>query len=297
MQRSPFHGLLVLDKPGGITSRYAVDRAQRWFPRGTRIGHTGTLDPLATGVLVVCVGQATRLTEYVQRMGKTYRAGLRLGARSDTDDADGTIAEVSGAAPPDQQTVLAALAQFVGDIDQVPPAHSAAKVAGRRAYDLARGGEEVPLRPRRVSVYGINVLEHAYPRLVIEVRCGKGTYIRSLARDLGERLGCGALVETLRRTRVGPFTEADAIRLDVDAATARGRLLPVAIAVSELPQLMRPGTDLARLAQGQSIPLAGNEGRADGDEVAVFDGDGNLAAVAAVQRDRGVLRPVKVLHS
>ncbi len=213
-------GLLVLDKGGGVTSRDAVNAALRWFPRGTRIGHTGTLDPLATGVLVLCLGAATRLTEYVQRMGKTYRAGVRLGARSDTDDADGMVTTVNAAAP-DAATVTACLAGFVGDIEQTPPAYSAAKVAGRRAYDLARQGQDVDLRPRRVHVYGIDVCRYDYPHLELEVRCGKGTYIRSLARDLGARLGCGALIQTLRRTRVGPFTTDDAVPMDADAATAR----------------------------------------------------------------------------
>src|SRR5262245_64141974 len=145
-------GLLVLDKPHGVTSRAAVDRALRWFPRGTRIGHTGTLDPLATGVLVLCVGQATRLTEYVQDMAKTYRAGLLLGARSDTDDADGVVTSVVGAVAPDPVAVEVALAGFVGEIEQVPPAYSAAKLTGRRAYDLARRGEEVSRRPRRSHI-------------------------------------------------------------------------------------------------------------------------------------------------
>src|ERR1043166_4448316 len=183
----PFHGLLVVDKPGGITSRDAVDRAQRWFPKGTRIGHTGTLDPLATGVLVLCIGSATRLTEYVQRMAKTYRAGIVLGARSDTDDADGAITPVSDIRTPAAGEVQAALAAFVGNIAQVPPAFSAAKLGGRRAYDLARRGQDVSLAPRTVTIHGIDLLSYGFPQLEIEVRCGKGTYVRSLARDLGER--------------------------------------------------------------------------------------------------------------
>src|SRR5262249_34880588 len=180
MKGSPYHGLLVLDKPGGVTSRDAVDRAQRWFPRGTRLGHTGTLDPLATGVLVLCVGSATRLTEYVHRMPKTYRAGVLLGARSDTDDADGTVTQVAVAAPPDLTAVRGRLDEFLGEIEQVPPAFSAAKVTGRRAYDLARRGDEVVLQPRKVQIYQIDVRGYAWPRLDLEVRCGKGTYIRSL---------------------------------------------------------------------------------------------------------------------
>jgi tRNA pseudouridine55 synthase len=287
-------GLLVLDKPGGMTSRDAVDRALRWFPRGTRMGHTGTLDPLATGVLVLCLGAATRLTEYVQRMGKTYRAGLRLGARSDTDDADGVITPAEGAAAPDASAVAACVAEFVGEVAQTPPAYSAAKVAGRRAYALARQGREVELAPRVVQIYGIDILEYAYPRLELEVRCGKGMYIRSLARDLGERLGCGALVQTLRRTRVGPFTADDAVTLKAGAAAARARLLPPETAVAELPRVTLPEGEVRRLCQGQAVACAGVAGDASAG-VAVFTPDGRLAATATYDAVRRVVRPEKVL--
>jgi len=175
MQTVTHHGLLVVDKPSGITSRAVVDRVQRWFPRGTKIGHTGTLDPLATGVLVLCVGAATRLTEYLQDMTKTYRARILLGSRSDTDDADGTITPVEGVTAPDRAAVEWGLSSLVGEIDQFPPAYSAAKMEGRRAYDLARRGQEVTLLPRRVRIDRIDVLCYDYPRLEIEVRCGKGT--------------------------------------------------------------------------------------------------------------------------
>ena len=289
MNPPPRDGLLVLDKPGGVTSRDAVDRALRWFPRGTRVGHTGTLDPLATGVLVLCLGAATRLAEYVQRMAKTYRAGVRLGARSDTDDADGAVAPVESAAPPDAATLAACVAGFVGEIEQTPPAYSAAKVAGRRAYDLARRGHDVDLRPRKVSIYGIDVLEYDYPRLELEVRCGKGTYVRSLARDLGDRLGCGALVQTLRRTRVGPFAAEDAVSPGADAAAARARLRPMAEAVAELPRVVLSDEEIRRLCQGRVVPAAG------AGEAAVFDQAGQLVATAF--RDAGgVLWPDKVLR-
>jgi len=288
-------GLLVLDKPGGVTSRDAVNAALRWFPRGTRMGHTGTLDPLATGVLVLCLGAATRLTEYVQRMGKTYRAGVRLGARSDTDDADGVITAVDAAAP-DASAVTACLTGFIGEIEQTPPAYSAAKVAGRRAYDLARRGQDVDLRPRRVHVYGIDVLRYDYPQLDLEVRCGKGTYIRSLARDLGARLGCGALIQTLRRTRVGPFTADDAVPMDADAATAQARLRPVEEAVAELPRVVLSNEMTRRLCQGQAVPC--DELGADVEGViAVHTAAGRLAATAVYDPVRRLLRPDKVLSS
>jgi tRNA pseudouridine55 synthase len=296
MKTSAYDGLLVVDKPGGSTSRDVVNRAQDWFPRGTRIGHTGTLDPLATGVLVLCVGAATRLTEYVQAMAKTYRTRLLLGARSDSDDADGTITPAVVERPPEHALVEQTLRNFLGEIDQVPPAYSAAKVGGRRAYDLARKGQEVSLEPRRVLISGIDILTYAYPRLELEVRCGKGTYIRSLARDLGEALGCGALVETLRRVRVGHFGEEQAVGLDLDPRTVRASLLPVAEAVAELPRLTLAEEVVARLGHGQSVSVGGNLPPDDRQAVAVFDGAGTLVGIARVDRVKNLLRPEKILR-
>lgn len=285
-------GLLVLDKPGGLTSRSALDLAMRWFPRGTRLGHTGTLDPLATGVLVVCLGSATRLAEYVQRMPKTYRSTFRLGARSDTDDADGTVAPVAGALPPDESALRAALAGFVGTREQVPPAYSAAKVTGRRAYDLARAGRSVALTARPVAVYNIELCSYVYPLLEVEIRCGKGTYIRSLARDLGEHLGCGGLVQTLRRTAVGPFTADDAISLDADPEAARARLRPREEALVELPRVVLSATAANQMSQGRAVSLpAGIDG-----EVSVWDEAGRLVAVARADTAQRLLLPEKVLR-
>lgn len=286
------HGLLVLDKPAGITSRDAVNRAQRWLPRGTRIGHTGTLDPLATGVLVLCIGNATRLTEYVQRMPKTYRAGIVLGARSDTDDADGTITPVAVASAPTLEQITEHLRAFIGTIGQVPPAYSAAKVAGRRAYSIARQGQDVDLAARQVTIHAIDVIGYRYSHLDVEVRCGGGTYIRSLARDLGERLRCGGYIDSLRRTRVGCFDVAAALALDVDAAAARQGLLPAALAASELPRCVLTAAEIARLRQGQGVPLA--ERNVAG-ETALFDERGELVGIGAIDTAARVIRPVKVL--
>jgi tRNA pseudouridine55 synthase len=280
-----------------MTSRAAVDRVLRWFDRRTRLGHTGTLDPLATGVLVLCLGRATRLTEYVQQMSKTYHTRFRLGAHSDTDDADGTITPVPTATAPETTAVAACLAAFVGTIAQVPPAYSAAKVTGQRAYDRARRGEEVTLQPRPVCIYAINVLAYAYPHLDLQVQCGKGTYIRSLARDVGARLGCGALVQTLRRTRVGPFTVDDALSLDADAATVRTHLLPMERAVAELSRCTLPEPELVRLCRGQAVfPASAGQPIEQERDIAIFDASDRLAAVARVDAD-GFLRPVKVLRS
>jgi tRNA pseudouridine55 synthase len=284
------NGLLVLDKPVGVTSRAAVDRALRWFPRGTRVGHTGTLDPLAGGVLVLCVGHSTRLTEYVQDMAKTYVADVVLGARSATDDAEGPITPLAVSRPPSRAEIDLAFPEFVGRISQIPPAYSAAKVAGQRAYDLARRDADVALRPRTVVITRIDILAFDYPNLRLEVQCGKGTYIRSLARDLGERLGCGGYVRELRRTRVGPFTPADAIPLDTDPS--RVRLLPPAAAVTGLQRVTLSQATVARLRNGQRIePGLTCPAGAD---VAVFDEAGALVAVAVADAAGRTLNPSKV---
>jgi tRNA pseudouridine55 synthase len=294
VQRPGFDGLLVLDKPVGLTSRDAVNRALGWFPRGTRIGHTGTLDPLATGVLVLCIGAATRLTEYIQQMSKLYRAGIKLDATSDTDDAQGTITPTPEVHPPTRAAVEQALGSFVGAIEQVPPAFSAARVTGRRAYDLARQGKDVRLSPRTVTICAIDVLSYSYPDLEIEVRCGKGTYIRSLARDLGRRLGSGGYIAALRRLAVGRFTEADAITLHAEVDAARRHLLPIARAVDDLPRITLPEPEATRVINGQyvraPVPVA-----AESAEVAVFDENGRLLAVT--ENAAGVLHARKVFAS
>jgi tRNA pseudouridine55 synthase len=283
------HGLLVLDKPAGLTSRDAVDRAAKWFPRKTKIGHAGTLDPLATGVLVLAVGQATRLIEYVQAMTKVYRTRIRLGATSDTDDADGTVTPSAAAVPVDEAVVRTALNAFLGDISQTPPAYSAARVEGRRAYDLARRGADVTLAPRTVRIDRIDIREYCWPDLELDIHCGKGTYIRSIARDLGQGLGVGGHVTVLRRLRIGPFAVEDAVSLDADAETAHRKLLPTSAAVGHLPAVRVTADEAARLRNGQTIA-------ADGDgEVAVLDEAGELVAVGTVNGGR--LKPEKVIAS
>lgn len=218
------NGLLVIDKPAGMTSRDAVNRIQRLLTRGTKIGHTGTLDPLATGVLVLCIGRATKLADHIQAMGKTYNTRIRLGAVSDTDDADGKTVVAPDALPPTLEAIHELLSGFLGNIEQLPPSYSALKVGGRRAYDLARRGQEVKLEPRIVRIDRIDLLQYDWPYIDLEIDCGKGTYIRSIARDLGLRLGTGGLVQMLRRTRVGPFTANGAITLPTDIATVHGKL-------------------------------------------------------------------------
>lgn len=283
------NGLLVIDKPAGMTSRDAVNRVQRWFPRKTKIGHTGTLDPLAAGVLVVCIGAATRLADYVQAMGKSYSSRFHLGATSATDDADGEITETPSAKPPTREEIDAALASFVGMIEQVPPAVSALKLEGRRAHELARKGEPVALAPRHVRIDAIRVKYYEWPFLDVEVDCGKGTYIRSIARDLGGKLGVGGLVQTLRRTRVGPFTAEQGIGLDSDPATVV--LRPMIEALAGMEQVRVNADEARRLRQGQWI--ASGIGK-DGD-VALIDHKGMLLGVGTCRG--GQVRPRVILSS
>jgi tRNA pseudouridine55 synthase len=286
------NGLLVLDKPSGRTSRDVLNRIKSWFPRRTKLGHTGTLDPLATGVLVVCVGSATRLAEYVQAMGKSYDSRFRLGATSDSDDADGEIQVNESAVPPTRAAIDAAIAGFIGTIDQLPPSVSALKVGGRRAHVLARKGHEVPLAPRSVSVASIRVHHYEWPFLDVSVDCGKGTYIRSIARDLGAKLGVGGLVETLRRTRVGPFRAEDGVGMNVAPEEARAKVVPSLTAIADFPRVRIDAAAEVKFRRGHAVESA-VEGLIG--EVAVLNERGGLIGVAAAEH--GGLQPRIVLST
>ena len=211
--KNAISGILVVDKPVGLTSHDVVDIIRR----GTNIrraGHTGTLDPRASGVLVVLIGPAVRLSEFVSASDKRYQAILRLGSSTDTYDAEGRFTQQS-AAPVNvtEEQFNEVLQRFIGEIEQTPPAYSAVKVHGRKAYEMAREGEEVELAPRKINVYHLEVLEWAPPEVVIDVHCSSGTYVRSLANDVGTALGCGAYLVGLRRTKSGRFTLRDATPL------------------------------------------------------------------------------------
>lgn len=280
------NGLLVIDKPGGMTSRAVVNRVQKWFPRKTKIGHTGTLDPLATGVLVVCVGAATRLADYVQAMGKSYASRFRLGVTSTTDDADGEVTETPNAVPPTREQVEAALAGFVGVIEQVPPAFSALKVSGSRAHELARAGRDVQLAARPVRIDAIRLNAYEWPFADVEVDCGKGTYIRSIARDAGAKLGCGGMVQTLRRTRVGPFAAEQGVSLDATPDEVRAKLLPMTAAVTGMPRVELAADDVRRIRQGQWLRADAGTKAA---ELALCTVAGELVGVGLVER--GQIKP------
>jgi len=288
----PPNGVLNLNKPPGITSRRVVDRVQR-LARPAKAGHAGTLDPLASGVLVVCVGTATRLIEYVQRMPKRYTATFLLGRESPTDDVEGEVAGLTDPPVPDEEQIRAATQRFVGRIEQRPPAYSAVKVQGRRAYDLARRGKQVELKARPVTVHGIDVVDYTYPELTLDVLCGSGTYIRSLGRDLAESLGTKAVMSALRRTAIGEFRADDA--LDPEQLAPENwlaHLLPPLTAVGTLArvELSEDETETVRHGRAIELPAAPREHA----ELAAVDGAGRLVAILT-RRGDAVFRPSRVL--
>ncbi len=296
-------GLLPVDKPAGPTSHDVVARARRVL--GTRrVGHAGTLDPFATGLLLLVVGWATRLAEYLSGLEKTYEATVRLGSVTDTDDSTGTIVATHDHwrdITPEE--IASAAAGLVGEIDQVPPAYSAKKRGGERAYARARRGEHVALEPVRVVVRELRVLSVALPDVEVAVRCSAGTYVRALGRDLGERLGVGGHVHALRRTAIGPLRVEDAVTLAsldgadaTDAAGAAGaagaaeRLLDPLVGLGHLVRFELDVDEEARLLHGQSVETGAREVPPDGPVLAVREG--RLVSVGRVEENR--FRPSKV---
>jgi tRNA pseudouridine55 synthase len=213
------NGILNLDKPAGITSARAVNQVKRLLPRGTKIGHAGTLDPFATGVLLLLIGKATRLCESLMGAPKQYETTMKLGATTATDDLESPEtpfhSEVQRVSRNDLARILP---NFIGNIQQRPPIYSALKISGKRACDRVRAGEQVQLEPRLIQVYGIELLDFDWPHARLRIECGRGTYIRSLARDIGEALGVGGYLTALRRTRIGKYTIDQAIQADSIAA-------------------------------------------------------------------------------
>ena len=283
-------GVLNLHKPIGVTSRDVVNQISRPMSK-VKVGHAGTLDPLASGVLVVCLGAATRLIEYIQRMPKTYRATILLGATSETLDADGTVVATVDPYIPTTAEIKLALASQVGTISQIPPQFSALRVAGKRAYDLARQGQEVVLEARPVEVYRADLVQYEWPRMDVEIECGSGTYIRSIARDVGEALGCGGLIGILTRTRIGGFLLEEAIDPDeISREEIRARLRPAIAAVASLPRVDITAEELAKIRRGQAIESADTFGPG---EVALIGPDGSLAAIGEAKE--GTIAPRRVL--
>lgn len=218
-------GVLVLDKPAGISSAGLLNRLKRLFPRKTKLGHAGTLDPFATGVLLALVGRATKRCEELMGSPKGYRTTIKLGATTATLDPESEVMPFEGARVPTLEEVRAVLAGMQGEVMQMPPQFSAMKVGGRRAYDLARAGKVVELVPRPVQVYSMRLVSYSYPLIELEMEVGRGFYVRSLARDMGVALGSAGYLRELRRTRVGPFAAEDAVRPETLTPENVGRLL------------------------------------------------------------------------
>ena len=301
-QKRDIHGWLVLDKPIGMTSTHAVSVIKHLFA-ARRAGHAGTLDPLASGCLPIALGEATKTVPFVVDGRKTYRFVISWGEERDTDDAEGRVVAASDKRP-DRAAIGSILARFTGNIAQVPPRFSAVKLDGARAYDLARDGEAVELAARTVVIHRLELGEIPDPdHAVLTAECGKGTYIRSLARDLGRALGVFGHVSSLRRDRVGPFGEADMIPLEQvkslchRAATGEGHfadaLLPIETALDDIPALAVSSADAARLQRGQAVLLRGRDASIFRGMVQVTCG-GEIVAIAEL--DRGEIVPRRVFN-
>lgn len=245
-------GFVNVNKPKNRTSRSAVNAILKFVKPG-RVGHAGTLDPLATGVLVVCVGPATRLTKFVQAMPKTYVANFRLGFESDTEDIYGDVKEILNANTVSQDEMEKVLPDFTGTIQQLPPKFSALKVQGKRAYDLARAGKEVVLEPRPVEIHSLKVTCFDFPNFQLEIQCGSGTYVRSLGRDIGQRLGSGAIMTGLERTAIGGFRSSEGISIDdLSRDFIEQNLVPPQIGIPDFPQVRVLNDQIQKFINGHA---------------------------------------------
>src|SRR6266478_262295 len=283
-ERRDVHGWIVLDKPVGITSTHAVGAVKHLF-QAKRAGHAGTLDPLASGVLPIALGEATKTVSFVMEGRKTYCFTVRWGEERDTDDAEGRVT-ASRTERPSTDELRALLPRFVGQIAQVPPRFSALKIGGERAYDLAREGEAVEIAPRSVEIHRLELIEALDPdhtKFIAE--CGKGTYVRALARDLGRAAGCFGHVAALRRTGVGSFGEAVALE--------GAALLPVEAGVAALPALRVSSGDAARLMRGQAVLLRGRDAPVLAGWVSVSS---QSALIALAEVEKGELRPRRIFN-
>ena len=300
----PVHGWVCLDKPYNLGSTDAVSRVRRLF-NAQKAGHAGTLDPLATGVLPIALGEATKTVAFLMQAEKAYRFTIRWGETTDSFDREGAVVARSDVRPTAEQ-VAAVLPRFVGKIEQIPPAFSAVRVGGERAYDLARAGEAVVLEPRPVFIRSAAVTGAAdADHVEIEIVCGKGAYVRALLRDIAEALGACGHASALRRTRVGPFDEAAAVKLEsLGDVCHRGAwrevLLPVETALDDIPALAVTAEDAFRLSQGRAVVLLPRQVEALKDRLCGEDrtvsalADGRLAALCELRAGR--LDPVRVFH-
>jgi tRNA pseudouridine55 synthase len=299
-ERLKVDGWIVLDKPTGVTSTHALGIVKRLF-KADKAGHAGTLDPLASGILPLAFGEATKTVPYVMDGAKAYRFTVAWGVETNTDDSDGEMVNSSAERPTDA-AIEAILPRFIGAILQTPPQFSALKIDGERAYDLAREGETVKLQPREVEITALRLVDRTEDSATFEAECGKGTYVRALARDFGRMLGCFGHVSALRRTRVGPFSETESLSIaDLQAAGEEGPqapdlkacLQPVERALAALPSVAVGSHDAQRLKNGQSIIMRGRDASIVlGQAYATHSG----RLVALVEGEGGELRPKRAFH-
>ncbi len=295
--KSAISGILIVDKPVGMTSHDVVSVIRK----GTglrRIGHTGTLDPRASGVLVILIGPAVRLSEYLVCDRKGYEAMIRFGSVSDTYDGDGNVIQTGSEAPVNEDEIMDAMESFVGEITQVPPAYSAIKIHGQKAYDLARKGKEVQLEGRKVTVYSFDFIEYVRPELTADIICSSGTYIRSIANDLGQKLGCGAYLSGLRRTMSGNFTLRNAVPLaDLQKAFEEGTwfqyLIPAAEALNEYEEVFLDMETEADILHGRRIAAEDGSHSAMGKAVSE---QGELIALLEYVPETREWKPKKVFY-
>ncbi|MCG6856697.1 MAG: tRNA pseudouridine(55) synthase TruB [Salaquimonas sp.] len=291
----PVSGWIALDKPEGIGSTECVSK-MKWLYKAAKAGHAGTLDPLASGMLPIALGEATKTVPYIMDGRKTYRFTVAWGVETTTDDLEGEVAETSDTRPTEAE-IREVMADYVGEIEQIPPAFSAVKINGERAYKLARAGDEVEIEPRAVVIHRLDLTDFDTDSATFECECGKGTYVRALARDMGRDLECFGHVSKLRRTGVGPFGEDDLVPLDELAAlegdldALDAELLPVGLALEELPEVRITQPQASRLRAGNSILLRGADALTFADEAYATMGE-ELVAIGSV--DKGSFNPRRV---
>ena len=293
----PISGWLILDKPVGIGSTQCVGKI-RWLYQAAKAGHAGTLDPLASGMLPLALGEATRTVPYIMDGEKTYRFTVTWGAQTNTDDLEGEIINTSDKRP-DRDAIMALLPKYRGQIEQVPPKFSAVKIDGERAYKIARDGEEVEIKPRSIEVFALELIDATRDIAIFEIRCGKGTYVRSLARDMGIDLGCFGHITELRRTAVGPFISEDMVELDKlsglegDLDALDEELFTTGTALDDLIEIQVTKEQVHRLRLGNKIVLRGRDTIIQADEAFATSSD-ELVAIGEV--DRGQFKPKRVFR-
>lgn len=316
-------GILNINKAAGMTSHDVVAKIRKLLKQ-KRVGHAGTLDPSASGVLPICVGQGTRVAEYLSESGKAYQAEIILGVVTDTYDSEGTIVRTTDMAEilnlneingppvgadllrpspiyrPDRARIEEVLQKFIGQQMQTPPQYSAIKIQGRPAYKLARAGEEIPLQPRPITIYQLEILQWLPPRLILAIECSKGTYIRSLAYDLGEQLGCGGHLGALVRTRSGPFSISESITLEeleqaIEAGTVQEYLHLADLALQQYPALILDDAAVERVLHGNAFKYDDQHGHTPTGLARIYDTAGRFLAIAQWDAERGLWQPKKVL--